>query len=122
VLKLEQLKNKRITLDGSIINYALVKDEKFRPFALEILQAIEKGEIERGFLSSISFAEIIGSFKEEEVARKMEVLLSHFPNLTIVPIHLEEAAQEMAYVQQKMILRLTGLSRWQRPSSLNELC
>jgi predicted nucleic acid-binding protein len=84
----------------SIIYYALEKDERFGSFALEILQAIENGEIERGFHSSISFAEIIGGFKDEEVARKMEVLLSHFPNLTIVPFDVD-AAQETAHLQRK---------------------
>jgi len=94
------MKYDRIMLDESIFCFALERDQTYGNGSLKILERIEKGEIEQAYLSALSYAKIIGHYDNEEVARKILMLLSHFPNLTIAPFDFK-AAEQTANVQRK---------------------
>jgi predicted nucleic acid-binding protein len=100
MFNLNAKKYNRITLDESIFRFALEQDETYGEVALKLLEQIEGGEIEQAYLSALSYAKLVSHYDNEEVARKVQVLLSHFPNLTIIPFD-SKAAEQTASVQRR---------------------
>lgn len=100
MVNLKSMKINQITLDESLFRYALEQDKTYGEVALKLLEQIESREIEQAYISAVSYARIIGNYDNEEVARKVQVLLSHFPNLIILPFDTR-AAELTSNMQRK---------------------
>lgn len=87
-----QLKTGRIyALDTVTLVYFLERHPVYYPTAREVFSRIEAGDIS-GVLSAMVFAELlVPAFREgkSKLADKVVRILSHFPNLNIVPVSTE---------------------------------
>lgn len=68
---------------------------------LTILHQIEQGKVSQAYLSALSYTELISGYIDEEISKRVQLLISHFPNLTIVPLDVE-VAEHSAAVQRKL--------------------
>jgi predicted nucleic acid-binding protein len=85
----ERLKHfSRIGLDTSVFIYHYEEHPKYSIFTGEILSGVEHGHWE-GITSVISLMELVVrplQLKREDISRKYEALLIHFPHLKVVDI------------------------------------
>jgi predicted nucleic acid-binding protein len=95
---------KKILLDASVIKVALEKDSPFNSLAMEILKKVEMGELQ-AYMTSITYSEILGMQEDETLSQRVQMLLSHFPNLHLVHIDLN-VAEKAADLRRRMNLSL----------------
>ncbi len=84
--RLNQIRDKRISLDTVLFIYALEGNEKFGEDTKKIFTAIEKGEC-RGFASDLVLAELMVKPLREgkpKIAEEYALELPNFPNLTFI--------------------------------------
>lgn len=99
---------KMVTLDASIFKAAIEQDTIAGPIVLELLQAIEQGKLSAS-ISALTYSELMGEQKEEDVTKRIQLLLTHFPNLTITPIDVEVANRAADIQQKKKVSLLKAL-------------
>lgn len=77
-----------IAIDTCVWIYHLEAHQDFGPAARQVLTAVERGHC-RAIISELTLMELIaGPLQQErqDVADEYELLLTHFPNLTLVPV------------------------------------
>lgn len=80
-----------IAIDTCIWIYHLEAHPEFAKPAREVLAAVESGYC-RAMISELTLMELLaGPLKQDrqDIADEYEVLLTHFPNLTLVPVSRE---------------------------------
>lgn len=98
--------HKKIGLDTNLFIYAFEQNKNYGEKAKTILNEIKDGNI-KAISSIITLTEILTKplHERNEVLKKQyKLLLTHFPNLTIVPIDAE-IAERAAYLRVKYGLK-----------------
>jgi predicted nucleic acid-binding protein len=82
-----------IGLDTSIFIYHLEANQPYLPMTQQILQSVELGQC-RGVVSTATLMELTvhpWRINRPDIAKQYEVLLSNFPNLSLVEVNREIA-------------------------------
>ncbi|HJW91557.1 MAG TPA: PIN domain-containing protein [Anaerolineales bacterium] len=98
-----------ICRDTPIFIHQLEGNQAYLPLTQEILSGVESGRWQ-AITSTITLMELtVPSWREkrEEIARKYEALLAHFPNLELIDI-TRDVARQAAWLRARFGLRPAG--------------
>jgi uncharacterized protein len=82
-------------LDTMVFSYQLSNHPRYAPLTTAVLEAVEAGQMV-GVTTTITLAEILtvpAKVGDEQALRDYELYLTHFPNLTFIPLDAALARQ-----------------------------